>query len=151
MHLSQVFKRARQLQLEAPRGARVAVLCVSQDRFQSYLQHTQLRDSYTAITSREDAAGSLKSNRKFIFSTPEYVSGLQFDTVLLIDVNCNEMPRGAMTNNARRHFASVVYLGASRARQRLELYANAQEGGIAPMLSYALSKKVIEELESVTA
>jgi hypothetical protein len=145
----QVFKRARQLQLEAAKGARVAVLCVSQDRFQSYLHHLQLRDSYTAITSREDAAGSLKSNRKFIFSTPEYVSGLQFDTVLLIDVNFNEMPQGAMTHNARRHFASIVYLGASRARQRLELYANAEEGGIAPILSYALSKGVIDKMESV--
>lgn len=141
-----VFKRARQLQLEAPKGARVAVLCVSQDRFQSYLQYTQARENYTAITSREDAAGSLKSNRKFIFSMPEYVSGLQFDTVLLIDVNYNEMPQGAMTHNARRHFASIVYLGASRACQKLELYANEEEGGIAPMLSYALSRKVIEKI-----
>jgi len=147
----QVFKRARQLQLEAEHGARVAVLCVSQDRFRAYLQFSQLRESYTAITSREDAAGSLKSNRKFIFSTPEYVSGLQFDTVLLIDVNYNEMPQGAMTHNARRHFASVVYLGASRARQRLEIYANEQEGGIAPMLSYALSKNVIRQLDAVIA
>lgn len=145
----QVFKRARQLQFEVPKGARVAVLCVSQDQFQRYLQYTHLRESYTAITSREDAAGSLKGNRKFIFSTPEYVSGLQFDTVLLIDVNYNEMPQGAMTYNARRHFASIVYLGASRARQRLEIYSNAQEGGIAPMLSYALSKKVIQEFKSV--
>lgn len=147
----QIFKRARQLQHEAPKGARVAVLCVSHDKFQSYLQHTQLRDSYTAVTSREDAAGSIRSNRKFIFSTPEYVSGLQFDTVLLIDVNANEMPHGAMTYSARRHFASVVYLGASRARQRLEIYADASEGGVAPMLSYAMSKGVIELLSPVEA
>lgn len=146
-----IFKRARQLQLAAEKGARVAVLCVSQDRFQAYLQFSQLRDSYTAITSREDAAGSLKSNRKFIFSTPEYVSGLQFDSVLLIDVNYNEMPQGAMTNNSRRHFASLVYLGASRARQRLEFYANSEEGGIAPMLSYALSQGVIEQLAPAVA
>lgn len=146
----QVFKRARQLQLAVPKGARVAVLCASHDKFQGYLQHTQLRESYTAITSREDAAGSIRSNRKFIFSMPEYVSGMQFDTVLLIDINANEVPQGAMTYNARRHFASVVYLGASRARQRLELYANAQEGGIAPMLSYAMSKGVIEQVDPTT-
>ena len=40
---------------------------------------------------------------------PEYVAGLQYDTVLLIDVNRGEVPDGPYSLAALRKFASQVY------------------------------------------
>ncbi|UPG92816.1 UvrD-helicase domain-containing protein [Luteibacter aegosomatissinici] len=142
----QVFARARKLQADAKPGARIAVLCLSPSHFSRYLSRSEQRDRFTAIASRDDASGSFGSARKFIFSMPEYVAGLQFDTVLLIDVNKDEVPEGPMTSSARRHFASQVYLGASRAEHTLEFYATREGGGHAPLLSRALANDHIDEL-----
>jgi hypothetical protein len=147
----QVFKRARDLQAAAKKGVHVAVLCLSPDNFLRYLDRSELREHFVAITSRDDAAGSLKSRKKFVFSMPEYVGGLQFDTVLLIDVNKDEVPEGAMTSNARRHFASRLYTGAGRAEQRLEIYAASDSGGAAPLLSRAVARGCIVEVGQMPA
>lgn len=138
-----VFRRARDLQRELGKNGRVAVLCASNRLFSRYLEFGELRDYFAAVTSREEASGLPQHARKFLFSMPEFVAGLQFDTVLLIDVNQNEVPDGPYATAALRKFASQVYLGASRAERRLEIYASLEHGGAASMLAAAVIEKVI--------
>lgn len=133
-----VFPRARAKQRELGKTGRVAILCASNELFGKYLQYSAYKDNFVAITSREDASATIKSTRKFIFSMPEYVAGLQFDTVYLIDANKNEVPEGAYAAAAQRKFVSQVYLGASRAERILEIYSAEEHGGISPVLSQAV-------------
>ena len=142
-----VFKRARELQRALGKERRVAVLCVSNESFKSYLEFTDLRDYFHAITSRDDASGIPQSARKFLFSMPEYVAGLQFDTVLLIDVNRGEVPDGPYAAAALRKFVSQVYLGASRAERQLEIYSSLDHGGISQIVSRAVLDGVITKVE----
>lgn len=147
-----VFKRARLMQLSLGKSGRVAVLCASNEMFKYYLEYQYLKDAYTSLTSRDQASWNLQSSRKFLFSMPEYVAGLQFDTVMLIEVNRGEVPEGPYASAALRKFLSQVYLGASRAERRLEFYSSAENGGIAPMLSTAvLSNAIIDVEPSVLA
>jgi hypothetical protein len=141
-----IFRRAYELQKKLGKNRRVAVLCASNELFVRYLKFTELRSNFHAITSRDDASGIPLSARKFIFSMPEYVAGLQFDTVLLIDVNKNEVPEGPFSTAALRKFASQVYLGASRAECVLEIYASAEHGGIAPLVSPAVLIGAIDKV-----
>ncbi|MGF6570851.1 hypothetical protein ABH945_002962 [Paraburkholderia sp. GAS333] len=138
-----VFGRARTLQKELGRNGRVAVLCASNNLFGRYLEFTDLRDHFVAATSRDEASAKSPNSRKFLFSMPEFVAGLQFDTVLLIDVNQDEVPEGPYATAALRKFAGQVYLGASRAEQRLEMYASHEHGGPAALLSLAVFEKAV--------
>lgn len=142
-----VFKRAKWLQQRASKEKRVAVLCCSHDCFKAYLDRPEFRDDYYAITSRDEALGVMYSRKKFILSMPEYVAGLQYDTVLLTDVNRGEVPDGPYSAAALRKFVSLVYLGASRAERRLEIYASAAHGGLAPLLSVAFVEGAIDRVE----
>ena len=134
------------MQRELGKAGRVAVLCASNELFSGYLNFSGLRDSFVAITSRDEAASISQSTRKFLFSMPEFVAGLQFDTVLLIDVNQGEVPDGPYSAAALRKFVSQVYLGASRAERRLEFYATTEHGGIAALLSRAVLEKAVLEV-----
>ena len=133
-----VFKRARAKQKELGKSGRVAILCASNELFAKYFSFSAFRDNFVAITSRDDASAILKGTRKFVFSMPEYVAGLQFHTVFLIDANKGEVPEGPYAAAALRKFVSQVYLGASRAEQVLEIYSSDEHGGISPVISHAV-------------
>ena len=134
---SVVFKRAKERQNSLGRNGRVAILCASNDEFLKYLNYSAYKNDYVAITSRDDAATITKSAKKFIFSMPEYVAGLQFETVYVIDANKSEIPEGAYAAAAARKFISQLYLGASRAERVLEIYARKDKGGLSSLLSIA--------------
>ena len=142
-----VFQRARSLQRELGRKGRVAVLCASNDLFMRYLNFEDLQDTFVPITSREEASSVSFSQRKFIFSMPEFVAGLQFDSVLLIDVNQGAVPDGPYSAAALRKFVSQVYLGASRAERQLEFYASREQGGISSILSRAIIERAVNLLD----
>lgn len=142
-----VFRRAHELQRKYGRDKRVAVLCTSNELFMRYIEFTDLRNSFHAITSRDEASAIPLNARKFIFSMPEYVAGLQFDTVLLIEVNKSEVPEGPYSAAALRKFVSQIYLGASRAEQKLEFYASTEHGGIAPLISPAVLAGAIKKVD----
>lgn len=139
-----VFNRAKNLQRSLARNGRVAVLCASNELFDRYLKFTELRDSFYAITSRDEASIIGANGRRFLFSMPEYVAGMQFDTVLLIEVNQGEVPQGPYAAAALRKFAAQVYLGASRAERQLEIYASKEHGGAASLISTAVLTKAID-------
>lgn len=138
-----VFRRARALQRDLGRDGRVAVLCASNELFSRYLGFKDLRSYFVAVTSREEASAIPPSVRRFLFSMPEFVAGLQFDTVLLIDVNQGEVPDGPYAAAARRKFVSQVYLGASRAERHLEFYASQEHGGVSALMSGAVLKNAV--------
>lgn len=138
-----VFKRAAELQSNLGSKGRVAVLCVSNELFKEHLNMPFLHESYNAITSRDEASNIPRSTKKFIFSMPEFVAGLQFDTVLLMEVNEAEVPRGAYSASAKRKFVSQIYLGASRAERCLEFYSSADQGGTSSILAQAISTGTI--------
>ncbi|MDD1965893.1 ATP-binding protein [Pseudomonas putida] len=142
-----VFVRARNKQRELGKSGRVAILCASNELFGKYLQYSAFRENFVTISSRDDAMATIKGTRKFIFSMPEYVAGLQFDTVYLIEANKDEVPEGAYAAAAQRKFVSQIYLGASRAERILEIYSTEEHGGISPVLSQAVLSGALRQVE----
>jgi hypothetical protein len=139
-----VFGRARDMQRQLGQKGRVAVLCASEELFGIYAEAGTYRDSFTAITSRDELTLLNHAPKRFIFSTPEYVAGLQFHAVLLIEVNRDAVPEGPYGASATRKFASLIYLGASRAERCLEIYATKEHAGASPILALAVDNGAIK-------
>jgi hypothetical protein len=133
-----VFDHASKLAKQLKRGRRVAVLCVSTSTFDTYLKAGKYAAKFLALTSRDEVSQIANAGNRFIYSMPEYVAGLQFDTVLLMDVNRAEVPEGPHAVGAKRRFVSAVYLGASRAESNLELFSRDDAGGPSSILDRGL-------------
>jgi hypothetical protein len=97
------------------------------------------------ISSRDDTEKLRYSGKKFLLSTPEYVAGLQFDTVVLVDANREEVPEGYNTGYVMRRFLSELYLGISRAERRLVILAAKDAGGLTTLLKAPAAKGLIVE------
>lgn len=134
----EVMSRAHAIKRKGGQNFGVAVLCCSIDTFDTFRAAGDHRAWIRSVASREEAAGARPDAFKFILSTPEYVAGLQFDCIFLIDVNRAEVPNVAYSTGLRRRFISKVYLGASRAIKHLELYATKVGGGPATILDSAI-------------
>jgi hypothetical protein len=76
---------------------------------------------------------------------PDYVAGLQFDTVFLMHVDAKESPSDA-TLGARQRFITNVYLGASRAEKTLFLSTSLNGGGPADILEMAIERKSLRQV-----
>jgi hypothetical protein len=122
-------------------GRRVAVLCASEDMFDVYLKAArgQFPGEHVPITSREPSSELRHAGKRFVFSMPEYVAGLQFDTVFLMHVDVAEAPADA-SDGMRRRFISNLYLGSSRAETTLQLSASVTRGGISDVLRMAIDR-----------
>jgi hypothetical protein len=75
---------------------------------------------------------------------PEYVAGLQFDTVFLIHVDAAEAPIDS-GDGVRRRFISNIYLGSSRAENVLQISACLTRGGKHDILDMALERGSLVE------
>lgn len=128
-------------------GRRVAVLCVSEDRFDQYVKTAsgQFAGRHIAITSREPTSELRHAGKRFVLSMPEYVAGLQFDTVFLVNVDAQEAPVDA-GDGVRRRFISSVYLGSSRAEKTLKISACATRGGMSDILRMAVDRHSLKEI-----
>lgn len=145
-NLLDTFKKAFDLASELQRDARkndgrLAILCMDSDRFESYLPAAtaQKKDEVFIISSREDVDNIRYAGKKAIFSTPEYVAGLQFDSVILLDVNQNLVPDGKFAGFHLRRFISELYLGISRAQRSVTILAAKDGGGLSPLLDTAIA------------
>jgi hypothetical protein len=87
------------------------------------------------IRSRDDVDQLRYMNRRIVFSMPEYVAGLQFDSVVLADVNGDLVPDGNYKGHQERRFLSELYLGMSRAEVNLVLIASRDSDGLTPYLN----------------
>ena len=126
-------------------GRRVAVLCASEEMFDQYLKTGQYQGRYIAITSREPSSELRHAGKRFVFSMPEYVAGLQFDTVFLIHVNASEAPSN-IGDGIRRRFISNIYLGSSRAEKTLKISASLTQGGVSDILNMALDRQSLLQI-----
>lgn len=147
MLLRGVFKDAASLaRASQDGGRRIAVLCVSEKMFDTYQapMKGQYKGQAFTITSREDSAELRHAGKRFIFSMPEYVAGLQFETVFLIHVDVSEAPANVGIGR-RRQFISNVYLGASRAEQALKICSSEAHGGPSDILDMALRRENLIE------
>ena len=104
------------------------------------------RDPGSALNAnqhRDDTERLKYLGKRIVLSTPEYVAGLQFDTVILVDVNRSQVPEGKNSSFHLRRFLSELYLGMSRAQQELFLVSSKDEGGLPVMLEKAKEMGVI--------
>lgn len=142
-----VFERASEAAQRLGSGRRVAVLSMSYDGFELYLKAMNFRDRFVAIQSREQFSEIAHAGKRFIYSMPEFIAGLQFDAVFLIDVNDGDLSNSANSIGAKRRFASLLYLGASRAAQVLEVYARSDMGGLAEPLKLAIKGGAMSQVD----
>lgn len=144
------FDLAKTLQRDARKhGGRLAILCLDPDRFEAYMPPVaaQKKDEAFIIASREDVEKLRYARKKIIFSTPEYVAGLQFDSVILIDVNQNLAPDGMYAGFHLRRFISELYLGISRAQRSVVIFSAKDCGGLSPLLDSAIQSGLLVPLE----
>ncbi|VXB64485.1 DNA helicase [Bosea sp. 125] len=130
------------------RKGRVAILCMDSDRFGEYLAATVTQyPEIVTISSRDDTEKLRYSGKRSILSTPEYVAGLQFDTVILIDANEDQVPEGKYRSYHFRRFLSELYLGLSRAERKLLIIASKDAGGITKTLKPAIDAGQLKEVK----
>ena len=143
-----VFEQAQRIaRAETGGGRRVAVLCASDEQFDKYVPVAagRYRDRHLPITSREPSSDLRHAGKRFIFSMPEYVAGLQFETVFLMHVDAAEAPTDA-SDGVRRRFISNIYLGSSRAEKTLSVAACMTRGGRSDILDMAMQRKSLVEV-----
>lgn len=150
---AEVMREAARVASATPGGGRrVAVLCASEEMFDTYVTAAagQFSGKHIAITSREPSSELRHAGKRFILSMPEYVAGLQFETVFLINVDAVEAPIDA-GDGVRRRFISNIYLGSSRAEQKLHLSSCMSRGGASDVLEMALQRNSLLEVAPPTS
>ncbi len=124
---------AKRMQHEARKNqGQVAILCMDYERF-SRLERAaagQYPKDIFVISSRDDVERLRFAKQRIVFSTPEYVAGLQFYGVILIDANANLVPDGPFRGAQERRVLSELYLGMSRAERRLLILAARDSDGM---------------------
>lgn len=135
-----VFREANRI-ANRDKKKTVAVLCIGRELFDQYLGLGRIRKLHVPIVSREDVLRTTRLKGKCIFSMPEYVAGLQFDTVFLIHLDKNEVDEDNPNSGVYRRFVSQVYLGASRAKTTLKLSSSSERRGVSRILNGALASE----------
>ena len=113
----------------------MAVLCLNEDLFDRYREASRIEGKFVPVTSREDLRELRYARTRCVFSMPEYVAGLQFDTVFLIHADKADMADRHTSPGARRRYVSRVYLGASRASRQLFIASSSERDGPSEILT----------------
>ena len=122
-------------------GRNVAVLCLNEELFDTYLIASRIQGKFVSVTSREDLKELQRARARCVFSMPEYVAGLQFDTVFLLHADQADLAQENLSQGARRRYVSRVYLGASRAQKKLVIAASRDRGGASEILATPLQNR----------
>lgn len=122
----------------------VAVLSLSFPTFDQIKSAGKYRDRLFIIDSREDMLKLQYAGKRIVFSSPEYVSGFQFDTVIVCDVNLNDTETGARSTWQSRRFASLLYVAASRAKQHLYFLGDKSFGGLSEVITMAIEQGSVQ-------
>jgi hypothetical protein len=143
--VDRVFAKA----VEAAReigGRRVAVLCLNDDLFDRYRKAGRIEGMFVPVTSREDMKELQFAKTRCVFSMPEFVAGLQFEFVFLIHADQADLSDELLSQGARRRYVNRVYLGASRAQNRLIVAASKERGGRSEILNGPLHNRSLLEV-----
>jgi hypothetical protein len=131
------------------RGHRTAVLCMDPDRYVVFRKAGWFStNDFVTISSRDEIGQLRRYRNRVVLSTPEYVAGLQFENVLLVDANARLVGKLGLGPTGEQRFISAAYLGASRAKALLEIHADSGEGGFAQHMRDAFERG-IAKLSSV--
>ncbi|WP_374491259.1 UvrD-helicase domain-containing protein [Zoogloea sp.] len=125
---------------------KVAVLCLNEGIFDKYSQLGDL-DKFIIIKSREDLKSTRYTRTRCIYSMPEYVAGLQFDTVIIIHADEIDSNIEHITPSMQRAYISRLYLGASRASQKLAIACSNERGGPDLVIRKALENNSVKKHE----
>ncbi len=141
-----IFEQASRAAREFEAGGReVAVLCLNEELFDKYRVAGRISGKFVAITTREDLKDLRYAKNKCVFAMPEYVAGLQFDTVFLIHADSADYSEDHLSQGARRRYVSRVYLGASRAVQKISIASSREHGGPSSLLEDSLKDGIIKK------
>lgn len=126
---------------------KIAVLCLNEGIFEKYTQLGDM-DKFIIIRSREDLKSARYTRARCIYSMPEYVAGLQFDTVILIHADEADYNTEHITPTMQRSYISRLYLGASRASQKLIISCSNERDGPNIIIKTALKNGSIKNAEN---
>lgn len=140
--LDQAIRRGRSID---GGGSQVAVLCLNEGLFDKIRVAGRVRERIVAITSREDFKELRNANNKCVFSMPEFVAGLQFDTVFLIHADSADYDED-QGQGSRRRYVSRVYLGASRAARQVLISSSKEHGGHSQLLAAPLANGTLQRI-----
>ncbi len=143
--VDRVFARAVEVAREVG-GRRVAVLCLNDDLFDRYRKAGRIQGMFVAVTSREDMKELQYAKTRCVFSMPEYVAGLQFESVFLIHADQADLSDELLSQGARRRYVNRVYLGAGRAQTRLMVAVSKKRGGVSEILNGPLHNRSLLEV-----
>tara|TARA_R110000868_G_scaffold43803_8_gene147011 strand:+ start:26875 stop:29088 length:2214 start_codon:yes stop_codon:yes gene_type:complete len=115
-------------------GRQVAVLCMNEERFKTYMMASRVKDKVVTVVSRDDMRELRYAKKRCVLSMPEYVAGLQFDSVFLVNLDDADWSVDGMGIGAKRRYISRVYLGASRAAQELVIATTNERSGVSKIL-----------------
>jgi hypothetical protein len=138
-----VVDRARTLLGQVSGRESIAVLCLDYERFAQYRVASLFGRGFVVIGGRDELGLIAKFRSRAVLSMPEYVAGLQFHSVLLVDANAELVSEFGGGVNGIHRFISACYLGASRAKQQLEIFADRSVGGFAEPIRDALNRKLL--------
>lgn len=120
-------------------GRSVAVLCLNEEVFRQYMNVGRIAGRFIAVRARDEVAELKYAGRRCILSMPEYVAGLQFESVYILNVDRAELT-DASSIGERRRFLSRCYLAASRAAKQLSLTTCEERGGASEVLTVPLER-----------
>jgi hypothetical protein len=140
-------RRATTLIGQVERGEHVAVLCLDHERFAQYRIAGRFQRNFVVVGGRDELGAIDRFRQRAVLSMPEYVAGLQFSAVLLLDANAALIAEMGGGVNGLHRFISGAYLGASRAKRHLEIYADRTAGGFAEPIRDAIAQELIARHE----
>lgn len=132
---------AERLHRQSARG-RTAIITLSYKAFEVIRQAGRYSRKLYIVDSRESLNTLQYVGSRIVFSMPEYVAGVQFDHVIVADVNeLDDM--GRPTALGRSRFGSNLYLAASRARLSVTILADQRSDGFALVIKSAIEEGVV--------
>jgi len=129
--IDDVIRKASSLSKKVDGGGRqVAILCSNEEMFSAYSSAGRVKDNVVTVMSRDDMHELRYAKSRCVFSMPEYVAGLQFHTVFLINFDKVDLDDLKLSANVKRRYISRAYLGASRCSQNLFICCSEERGGV---------------------
>lgn len=126
-------------------GRDVAILCMNEKLFDTYRVAGRNEGRIVSMVSRGDLRQLRYAKNRCVFSMPEYVAGLQFDTVILIHVDEVDLSSEYPSQGERRRFVSRLYLGASRAESNLHIFSSNERQGASKILNASLNRGSLQK------
>jgi hypothetical protein len=121
---------------------KVAILTLSHKAFQAIKMAGRFENKFYVVDSRDSLNRLQYVGGRVVLSMPEYVAGVQFDHVIVADVNKMD-DLGRHTAASRYRFGSNLYLAASRACREVTLLGDRTAGGLAAVVRGAAAEGLV--------